>query len=321
MRSWSSAWSDAAATFWSTQQPGEHFRTSVSVPLARRMLQEIGRVDERLGHPAELMVVDVGAGDGSLLAMIADLASPDLRRRLRLVGVDLRPCDDPELGWIIGHAPGDVGVAAVRGLIMAHEWLDEIPCDVIERDDDGDDRLVLTADDGTEELGPRLSDTPGCAQWGVDAAAARAWMRRWWPLTVPGQRAEIGSSRDRAWQWLTSLLAEGAVIATDYGHVREERERRYVHGTLVGYRDGHLVQPKSDGTVNLTAHVAVDSCTAQVPGTTLSLQREMLRDVVVPFPPSHDGPAFARVLAERSRLATLRDPNGAGAFTWLRKDG
>src|SRR5215468_2364000 len=65
-----------------------HFRTSVAAsPLfARAILRLVERVDEALGHPNRLRIVDVGAGDGTLLRQLIGIAGP-LGERLDLVAV------------------------------------------------------------------------------------------------------------------------------------------------------------------------------------------------------------------------------------------
>lgn len=313
MRSWSAAWASAAELFWAHQSPSDHFRTSIGDEMAERMLTEVADVDKRLGHPPEFTIIDVGAGDGDLLRRLRDLAPPELAHRLRLVGVDLRPSPDDTLDWVIGTAPDGVDLSPVVGLVMAHEWLDEIPCDVVECDAGGVVRLVLVGGDGAETLGPPLAETAACAEYDVDALAASDWVNAWWPLRVPGERAEVGIARDHAWRWLAGLVRDGVALATDYGHTMESRRP-----TLVGYREGRLTAPRPDGTVNLTAHVSVDSCAAQVPGSTLYTQREMLPSVTPPPIDGADGPARARALARASTVARLRDPLGPGAFRWLR---
>ena len=321
MRPWSAAWAEAAQIFWSAERPADHFRTSVSDALADRMVAEAVDLDIRLGRPEIFTVVDIGAGDGDLLCRIRSGVPRDLAKRLRLLGVDLRADHRDGIDWIVGIAPGaDVArdIGSVTGLVMAHEWLDEIACDVVERAPDGVDRLVLISDDGDEQLGPALSDSDGCAQYGVDGPESRRWLERWWPLADPGDRAEIGSARDAAWVWLTGLVERGAVVATDYGHTADDRHRRHRFGSLVAYRHGQLVAPTPDGTVNLTAHVAVDSCAARVPRSTVHSQREMLHGVTQPLPETVFGADYARALARQSEIARLRDPRGAGAFAWLR---
>lgn len=312
MKPWAASWTAAADEFWAREWPTEHFRTSVSEPIAERMVAEAVRLDERFGHPAEFTILDVGAGDGDLLDRILAGLPNSLRSRVRPIGLDLRQVSRPGVEWLVARAPGPPPIEGVVGLVMAHEWLDEIPCDVVEQDAAGVNRLVLVDVDGTEALGPPLADAAACAAYGVDAVAAATWIATYWPLNEPGERAEVGIGRDRAWEWLTKRVKQGTVIATDYMHPATGPRP-----SLVGYRSGQLVPPVPDGSVNLTAHVLVESCAARVPGSTINTQREMLSPVATPLTTT-DGVTKARNLARSATLARLRDPRGAGAFGWLR---
>jgi hypothetical protein len=113
---------------------------------------------------------------------------------------------------------------------------------------------------------------------------------------------------------MSGLVDDGAILATDYGHVRIERESRYRHGTLAAYRGGRLVTPLPDGSANLTAHVALDACADAVAGTVLSLQRD---EVVAP--PLPEEPSATEVERHFAALR-LRDPGRLGAVGWLRWD-
>lgn len=177
----------------------------------------------------------------------------------------------------------------------------------------GVDRLVLVHDDGSEVLGPALADDAGCAAIDVDAASMREWIARWWPLHQPGDRAEVGLDRDRAWAWMAGLLARGTVLATDYGHEGVARSL-WRHGTLTAYREGRVTAPVPDGTVGLTAHVAWDSCVAAVAGTVLTRQRDELPAPVLPPSPTTED------IASYYRNLRLRDPSRLGGIGWLRGD-
>lgn len=310
---WSRAWRESSRDFWSREQPSAHFTTSAGALVAERMVAILREVDACLGHPDMLEVVDFGCGDGTLLARMRDECA-DLGPRVRWIGVDMRPFDVDGVESVVAEAPCDPPVRRVRGLVMAHEWLDEIPCDVIERDEDGVDRLVLVDRRGVEVLGPALSDGGACDEYGVDAAAARSWLARWWPLDEPGDRAEVGISRDLAWQWMTGLLAEGTALATDYGHIHAERTSRERHGTLAAYASGRLARPVPDGAVNLTAHVALDACICAVAGTTLTMQRDEIDRVRL-----GEVPSAADVERHFSALR-LRDRDRLGGVAWLRWD-
>ena len=179
--------------------------------------------------------------------------------------------------------------------------------------------------------GLALTDVAGCAAYGVDADEALGWLQKWWPVSLPGARAEPGAARDRAWSGLTAALAAGTVLAVDYGHRRTDRlSGRYDAGTLTGYLAGRVVPPVPDGSVDLTAHVAIDACAAATapPGSgrvSVTSQRVALgalgvSGVLPPRELASDPLAYADALDAASQGAELRDPLGLGAFCWLRLD-
>lgn len=313
---WSIAWSRSATGpdgFWRRETPVAHFTTSTGTVLARAMVRLLGEVDARLGFPATVDVMDVGAGEGRLLEeMRALLDGTDLGSRARLTGIDVRerPSDLPEdIAWGVADATRD-SLPTARGLVMAHEWLDEVPLDIVERDTQGADRIVLVDDDGRESLG---------APPGADAAA---WMAAWWPLQAIGERAEVGLSRDAAWARLCAMVEAGTLLATDYGHIATERRP-----TLRGYRSGNIVDPTPDGSCNITAHVAMDACAAATPldmAVTMDTQAAALAALGLsgglPDPSVLTPAEYARKLSVAWEAQALRDPAGRGSFTWLRAD-
>lgn len=285
--------------------PAGHFRTSAqTVPMARAIGTLLVRLDAALGRPAQLDVVDVGAGGGELLTALAAGAPAELAGRVRYAGVDLAP--RPRL------LPSTVGwrhdlPARVTGLLLATEWLDNVPVDVAEAGPDGVPRLVLVDPaTGAETLGPPPA--------GRDAD----WLDRHWPLTGPGARAEIGHPRDDAWADTTARLVRGVAVAVDYGHRAGDRP---YPGTLTGYRDGRQVPPVPDGSTDLTAHVTWDSLLA--PGDLLVRQREALRALGVtgtrpPLADATTDPAgYLRALAAATHAAEVTDPTGLGGHHWL----
>lgn len=282
-----------------------------------RLLQDVSAriAGGRHDGPTEdtgLEVLDVGAGDGTLLNAMADiLEGTELGARCRLRGVDVRPRPPTlraDVEWWQGDAE-ELPSSRIRGLVMAHEWLDEVPLDIIERDVRGTDRLVLVGEDGRESLGDPLPPDDPLA----------AWAAHWWPLREIGDRAEVGSTRDRAWARLCDSVRMGVVVASDYARDRPEP-------TLRGYRDGKVVLPVPDGTCNLTADVTIDSCVAATSGTRVSTctQREALSSLGVsgdfPDPTTMTGAEYARDLSRAFSARALRAPLGRGAFRWLRAD-
>lgn len=301
--------------FYLRQAPSGHFRTSASASpqYAVALAGLAATVDEALGHPTVFDLVDVGAGDGSLVARMLGALAPDLAGRTRAVAIDLRrrPESLPETVEWENRAPGEV-----TGLLMAHELLDNVPCEVVERVD-GQLRLVRVDSDGRETLGPPPDDEQ------------RRWLDRWWPLGSDGDRAECGAARDQMWDQLVGALSTGLALAVDFGHLRAERaDGAFCAGTLTGYRDGLQVAPVPNGACDLTAHVAIDACAeaGSRPGagqTRLVQQREALRDLGVSADlPTRtlaktDPAEYVRQLSEASEAAELLDPSSLGRFWWL----
>lgn len=289
------------AGFFVSAAPADHFRTSVHAsPLfAAAVLRLVSLVDDELGRPDPFDVMDVGAGRGELLRALDRTAPPELRARLRLAAVERapRPDDLPErIAWTT-TIPGPV-----HGVLLATEWLDNVPVDVVELDPNGTARYVLT--DGS--LGSTVDD--------VD----RRWLDTWWPLRDSGDRAEVGWPRDEAWASAVSTVERGLALCVDYGHLSVARPER---GTLTGFRAGRQADPIPDGSVDLTAHVAMDS--AAGPTGVLVRQREALQVLGLSGvrPPlelaSRDPAAYVRALAAASQAAELTDPAGLGGHYWL----
>jgi SAM-dependent MidA family methyltransferase len=298
--------------FYRRTAPARHFRTSVhaSPRFAAAWATLLERVDAALGRPAALDVVDVGAGRAELLLALRATVPAELGARVRWTAVEL--ADRP------GELPADVAWAAapptrITGLVIANEWLDNVPVEVVELDADGPRLVLVDATTGAEELGPEPDP------------ADREWLDRWWPLREPGDRAEIGRPRDEAWAGVVRRLDAGLAVAVDYAHSRADRPRA---GTLAGYRDGRAVPPVPDGSCDVTAHVALDACAAaaQRAGATagwLITQRDALRALGLSGArPEHalartDPARYLRELAHAGEEGELLDPYGLGGFGWL----
>jgi SAM-dependent MidA family methyltransferase len=286
--------------------PADHFRTSVHAsPLfAAALLRLVGRIDAALGRPAVFDLVDVGAGRGELLTTLHALLPGDLADRARLTGVELAPRPaglDPAIGW-----RPDVPDHLV-GLLVATEWLDNVPLDVADVDDEGRLRKVLVDPaTGVERLGPAVDP------------ADLFWLRRWWPR--PG-RAEIGWPRDAAWADAVQQVRRGCALAVDYGHLSADRPPL---GTLTGFRGGRQVAPVPDGSGDITAHVAMDAV-ATAAGTAYRMvrQREALKALGIdgarpPLELARTDPAgYVRGLSAAGAAAELIEPAGLGGHWWL----
>ena len=300
--------------------PRGHFRTSVhaSSSFAGAVARLLVEVDGALGHPARVDLVDVGAGRGELLRDVLSLlgTTGSLADRVRLTGVELaaRPDGLPATVRWLADLPEEV-----VGLLVANEWLDDVPFDVVEVGADGP--LVVLVDPVTGH------ETPG-GPVGVQDAA---WLARWWPLdgAPVGDRAEVGRLRDQAWASGVASLRNGVAVAVDYGHLRAERvARQRAAGTLAAHRDGRVVAAVPDGSCDVTAHVAVVACAAAgvLAGarvTRLLRLRTALRLLGVDGRPPPvelartDPLTYAGALAGASEAAELLDPDGLGGFWWV----
>lgn len=293
---WRDAWNGALYGpdgFFRHSRPTDHFRTSVTS--SDVFAEAIARLAREAGLDA---VVDLGAGGGELLARLHGIDA-----ELRLTGVELasRPDLPGDIAWT------DELPATIDGLLIAHEWLDNIPCDVVELDDDGVVRLVeVEPDTGAERLGEPVES---------------AWLDRWWQLKEPGARAEIGEARDDAWADAVDRV-HGIALAIDYGHIADARPP---FGSLASFAHGQEVDVVPDGSRDVTAHVAVDAVAARV-GATVERQRDALARLTVdgtrpPLDLATDDPtAYLHALARASESAELRARGGWGDFWWLNTD-
>ncbi|HSO63908.1 MAG TPA: SAM-dependent methyltransferase [Ornithinibacter sp.] len=306
---WREAWHDALygplGFYRRAEGPAGHFTTSTHGPLGALLAEALGTLAEREGAT---QVVDVGCGRGELLEHL-HAARPDLR----LTGVDVvdRPPSLPRaVGWL--RSPGGGGLPddlddLTDVLVLAHEWLDVVPCTVAEVVAPG--RLAVLLVDPTTG-----TEAPG----GPPPPDELAWCARHWPVDdLPvGARVEVGATRDAAWADLVRRVRHGTLLAVDYGH---EQGGRPTHGTLTAYRSGGLVAPVPDGSCDLTAHVAVDALDRDE----LTTQRDALRALGVGADPPdvalarREPAAYLAALARSSAAAALGDPGGLGGFAWV----
>lgn len=295
--SWRDAWTAALYAdegFYRTGRPIDHFRTSAHLGLFAKAISELVR------REGSATVVDLAAGGGEMLTALQALVGDDVE----LIGVEIadRPASlPPSVGWL-PTLPD-----RIDGLLIANEWLDNIPCDVVEVDASGVVREVLVDPTSGEEALGNEADS--------------AWLREWWPIAQPGERAEIGDTRDAAWA-AAVVRVSGTAIAIDYGHTRSDRPP---FGSLRSYVSGRETDVIPDGQRDVTAHVAVDSVAAAV-GATIRTQREALGTLGLDAgrPPlelaTTDPTAYLNALAAAGEAGELVATSGLGDFWWLITD-
>ena len=321
---WREAWQHALygpeGFYRSTAGPAGHFSTathgSTGASFARAISTLADR--ERATH-----VIDLGCGRGELLAHL-HAARPDLA----LTGVDVvgRPPGLPDaVSWVRspGGAPLPESLSGLEDvLVVANEWLDVVPCTIAEVVAPATLAVVLvdpvTGTEGRPGGGSAMSGPIGSSTTVAPTREELDWCARHWPLDdLPvGSRVEIGLARDLAWGDLLSRIRRGTAVAIDYGHTAAARP---TDGTLTAYRSGDLVAAVPDGTCDLTAHVAVDSLTAD----DVLTQRDALRGLGLTgrLPPialaGADAPAYLAAVARASSEGALTRLDGLGGFWWI----
>lgn len=278
------------------------FLTSPEVgPLFGALVAErIDREWERLGRPDPFVVVDAGAGPGTLARSVA-LASPRCAAALRYVLVEAsasqrRRHADHLAGWVgevgaedleafvatTGPAPrfasSTVLPGGIDGVIVANELLDNLPFDIVRRTPDGSE--MLTVVDGGPATAAVSVDLPA----EITALLDRAPMGTWMPW------------QHRARRWVTDALGSlrrGAVIVLDYGATTDALAARPASGWLRTYaaheRGGDpFAEP---GAHDITTDVDIDQLSLDHPPDLVTTQGEWL-----------EGLGISALVAEGRRL-------------------
>src|SRR6478752_7020911 len=186
MLAWVDAWQRALygpGGFYRGPGPRAHFTTATHGALGSALAQALATLARERGLRH---VVDMGAGRGELVSHL-HAADPGLA----LTGVDVVPRPDDLPGsaqWLVspgGSELPDELAGLTDALVVAHEWLDVVPCPIAEVNDDGILRhRLVDPETGEESWGPPV------------AGADLEWAGRHWFTTTVGDRVEIGRTRD-----------------------------------------------------------------------------------------------------------------------------
>ncbi|HEV7888716.1 MAG TPA: SAM-dependent methyltransferase [Acidimicrobiales bacterium] len=300
-----------------------------------------------LGHPDPFVVVEAGAGAGTLARDVL-AASPSCASALRYVMVErsealrarqatMVPLEPP--GWVLGpRVPDADGEPVVQrdsgpmctslaelpaqkivGVVLANELLDNLPFIPMRRAESGWQEVRVGDDDG------RLVNFPVPADESLAHQASRfapdAPVGGWIPLQHTAQR------------WLTQALAtveRGRVVLVDYADTTASMATRPPWEWVRTYRgQARGDDPLTDlGLQDVTCEVALDQLAAVRPPALDRAQADFLAahgiDMLVAEARQAWSAAAANpgleALKARSRVAeaaALTDPAGLGAFRVL----
>ncbi len=250
------------------------------------------RLDEEwlaLGSPDILVVVEFGAGPGTLARSVA-FATPECGSALRYLMVE-RSAEQRALhaehleGWMGDldaegvetfvrslnpgpqFASSPIAPYGITGVILANELLDNLVFDIVRHDGAGNfEQLdVHHAEDGLEFV-VVPTEVPASLAPVLSSAAAGEWM----PL------------QEHAVQWLMEAVdrvERGVVIVIDYGATTPEIAARPEMGwlrTFVGQeRGGHPLD--APGASDITTDVAIDQLATACEPSKTTTQREFLQ--------------------------------------------
>lgn len=270
------------------------------------------------------VVIDVGAGSGSLLAALVE----ELDGHVDAHAVESSPSARETLVGVVAkeniHTSLDELPASYSGVVIGNELLDNQPVALAVKAATGwEERWVGRDADGFSLVAAPCR--PAVAAW-CDAFAG----------AVPdGGMVEVQLAAGELLAALLDRIAVGALVVVDYGGTAEELEPRRTQGTLRTYRNHHLgpdplLEPgATDVTVdvNFTAMVAA----AEKAGASAELHRQddflrslglgdVLRDLharEVAEAAEGDPIERLKLRSERTDAETLLHPRGLGDFRVL----
>lgn len=266
----------------------------------------------RLGEPDPYVVVDAGAGPGTLARTVL-AAAPACTPALRYVAVDLsdgqraRHPDTAESRATLPDGPFD-------GVIVANELLDNLPFRLAVHDGAWREAYVAVGRDGqpSELLSAPFDPVPACLP-------ERATL---------GARAPL---QDRAAAWVAdarSRLGRGTLLVFDYtvaatAELAGRPWRDWLRTYRGHERGGHYLADA--GTQDITADVCVDQLPEPDAVRTQAqwLQLHGITELVAEgrdYWAAHAHRPDLRALTMRSRVSeaeALLDPAGLGGFTAL----
>src|ERR1700691_4068325 len=248
------------------QLPRRDYFTSVDAsPLFGRLLaRQFQEMWVQLERPAEFLLVELGAGSGTLAAQILDFSAVDRSAARRAAATAASGRLAKHLAAARFAAGSELPAQIPCGCIFSNEFFDALPVH----------RLAREGND-LREIYVGLSGSGLCEQFGALSAPALAEYFTEGGITLQeGQLAEINLE---ACAWIKEIgarLARGFVLTVDYGHPAEELyDRRHMRGTLLAYEKHRASENffRAPGEQDLTAHVNFSALASH--GSQAGLQR------------------------------------------------
>ncbi|MGH8927617.1 MAG: SAM-dependent methyltransferase [Acidimicrobiia bacterium] len=304
-----------------SQKSGDFLTSPEVSPLFGQTLARFVESEHiRIGDP--FVVVDVGAGSGSLLQPLLD------EHPVEAWAVEVSPTARAVLGELLepGRVVGSIDglPAPIRGVVIANELIDNLPMAIAQLTEAGwRERFV-----GIDEDGLTFVDA-------LPRPEVMAWLQHYAGPVEIGGWVEV---QLEAQLWVKSMLARvsaGSLVIFDYGDTAENLSSRRKDGTLRTYRSHHLGPHPLDepGATDITADVNFTALieTAKEAAPEVSYERQDdflgrwgLRERLSRL--RHEELALARQGDELARLAirsrrteaeTLLHPRGLGDFRVL----
>lgn len=239
--------------------PEGDFYTASRIPLfARTLARRVAEVREALGRPAPFHLVDLGCGDGTLVAQIVRALSERFATSgVEAVVIDRVPARRSaglealapfaQGAGVAGRAAGSLAeLGPIRGVVLAHELLDALPT-----------RRWTWDGSAWKESGFRLAGNrlvPAVRPLGAPSVAPGL------PSPLPeeaGTVLEISPGAAAVVREVADHLVEGLLVVVDFGD--EGRALRAAHplGTLAAVRAHRAVRSpeESPGEVDLSVFV------------------------------------------------------------------
>lgn len=200
-------------------------------------------------HPGRL--VEVGPGSGRLLVDVLDHLPPAARERLDVVLVERFETHRERLREAltkVGVEPRVVpdvsDLEPERTLLLANELLDALPAEVVQRGEDGAERMVVDVDGGfAPAWQPAPSDVVELAEDALERLPR-------------GHRYEIAPGLGELLDGVDGALAPGVALFFDYGSRFEAIWPERPDGTLRGFREHRQVDPlTAPGETDITYDV------------------------------------------------------------------